>query len=284
MLLPMKKMNMLGVFKCIMLCLLLASYSNKTFSQNVLQGKVTDNNGKPLPFAHVYLTPLNDTSDVKTSELTDLNGAFLLDIKECAKEKHYIFVSSMGWKTIKDDIPLQYITDDLTVKIEMEEQINRLTEITVEENSVVQEMEKSVYSLSKLERKSAPSSLSLFNAIPVLNVNTANNTVSTHFGKGVKILLNGRNSSDKEILAIPQNEIVKIEHYHFPPARYASGNIAEVVNVITRENVEGGTIYTSLTNAVNTGYNDDMLFLNTTKATRRCVDDTIFRGAITRKK
>lgn len=59
---------------------------------------------------------------------------------------------------------------------------------------------------------------------------------------GVKLLLNGVESSKEELATIAKSDVDKINVYHTPPVRFAGMGVTSVVDVITKSNLRGGNV------------------------------------------
>jgi hypothetical protein len=133
-----------------------------------------------------------------------------------------------------------------------------LAEVTVTASSVSSFAEKSTYRLTAIDRQSSSNALDAMKLLPKLLVGMGDQLLTTR-GEQVKVLINGINANESDLLSIPPDNIARVEYYQTPPARYALMGIGAVINVITKENVVGGQVATSLQNAFTTGFGNDLL-------------------------
>lgn len=222
--------------------------------QNI-KGKVTDEDNKACAFVNVILLSPYDSTTVLYGVITDLQGNYVF--KNIKKNKYIISASMIGYETAKKQI--DYQGKELIQKIVIKSTSKFLDVVNVEANSVNKLVDKTVYNITPLEKKEAASSLNLLENIPKLNIDNIQKKVSVIGGGKVKILINGLNSAERDLLALKPSNVVKVEYYDMPPARYANSNIDAVVNIITKKNIEGGTITTNFQNAFFTGFGDDLL-------------------------
>lgn len=91
----------------------------------------------------------------------------------------------------------------------------------------------------------------------------------------VKILINGMNANEIELITIKPDHISKIEHFDIPPARYAE--YGSVINIVTKIREDGIALGGNLSTAFTTGFSNDMLYFKYNKGkTQIGVDYSLF--------
>ncbi|WP_321334084.1 outer membrane beta-barrel protein [uncultured Bacteroides sp.] len=134
----------------------------------------------------------------------------------------------------------------------------QLDEIEITAKTVEQFAGKKIYRFPAKDLEATRSTLDAMNLIPRLNVNM-DNRLSTKTGKSVKILINGINSSESDLSILPPSEIIRVEFYDNPPARFAMLGLGAVVNVITKRHTVGGSVGINLQNAFNALWGNDVV-------------------------
>lgn len=76
-------------------------------------------------------------------------------------------------------------------------------------------------------------------------------------GKAVKILINGIPSTPTDLSVISSENISKLDYYTQPPIQYTNMGLGAVINVITKEKHNGGSVGINTQNAVTTGFGNN---------------------------
>jgi len=229
-----------------------------TYSQNKITGKVYTNSDsieESVPFANIWLFDIKDTTQIKTATVSDLAGNYELD--KIPNGYYSINVSCIGFKPFSEKIKVGG-TDILGLNIELPNVINKLEGVDIIATRIQRSIDKVTYIVTDEDSKTTRNSLDLLNIIPSINIDNVNNTISSTGGKQIKLLLNGMNASERELIALCSEDIAKIEHYNMPPARFAS--YSAVVNVITKITEDGGIVGANIQHAVTTGFGNDMFY------------------------
>ncbi len=235
-------------------------FSINCYSQRDIKGYILSKSNQPVAFANVYITEKADTTHIISGGVTDLTGEFKLTAKW--DDQKILFASSLGYKLFSRALNE---LDSSHVIIRMENTDKLIGEVLITGSTVKREVDKTTYQPTINDRKNAYTSLSLIKIIPTLYTDEGNNKISTMSGESVKILINGRNADEIELSTLKPNQVVKIEHYTLPPARFSNSGAAEVINVLTKQAVEGGSVFTSLQHAFQTGYGNDVISLSYNK-------------------
>ncbi len=222
-----------------------------------ISGNVIDDNQQPVPFVSVVLLK-NDSTKEQKAELTDLKGSFIFENIKPAK--YNIILSSIGYKTKK--INIEYpVPDSVETIYVLTASVDSLKEVVVTGKKIQRYADKNVYLIPSQVRKTSTTAFETLRILPKITVDVVNKTITTAKGEEVKILINGINSDIVELQALKTSDIIRIEHYEIPGARYASDGVGSVINVITRQGIEGGVMFTDLQNAPAIGFGDDLVSL-----------------------
>ena len=144
------------------------------------------------------------------------------------------------------------------------EKTKEIQEIILKSQKKKQFADRAVYTFDKEALEKARYAKDLLRTLPELQLDPISNTLKSTKGGTSLFLINGIEASDMQIRSIQPANVVKVEYYDIPPARWA--NRADiVVNVITR-NPETGYIYgADVSSALNTGFVNGSAYANYTK-------------------
>ena len=133
------------------------------------------------------------------------------------------------------------------------EKTKEIQEIILKSQKKKQFADRAVYTFDKEALEKARYAKDLLRTLPELQLDPISNTLKSTKGGTSLFLINGIEASDMQIRSIQPANVVKVEYYDIPPARWA--NRADiVVNVITR-NPETGYVYgADVSSALNTGF------------------------------
>jgi hypothetical protein len=135
-----------------------------------------------------------------------------------------------------------------------------LDEVLVTANLLTVTAAKETRLFSALERERAATGLELMTNIPQLFLNNFNNKLTTINGKSLLILCDGKISDESDLIGLHPSEIVKVEYFPHPPARYLNIGVESVLHVITRRSKEkGGYVTANLKNGFTTGYGTNIV-------------------------
>jgi len=213
-------------------------------------------NNSVIPFANVLLFNLSDSNKIEYSCITDLKGQFLL--KEVKPETYKLLSSCLGYTDYSTVLTVQD-RKNFVFNIVLKEQSVNLNEVTVTANKVTRSIDKTTYIITPKETSKATTSLDLLEIIPSLNLNYMEETVTSGQKGSVKILINGINANEKELKSLKPEEIIKIEYFEMPLARFAS--YSAVVNVITEKNKNGVAAGFDAAHAFSTGFANDFAYI-----------------------
>ena len=238
----MRKWVKLGFIFLIGLFLSLEGFAQNSFR---ISGKVIEHKDKaayPIPSVTVSLWKADSTLVEGTA--SDGKGKFLL--KGIPAGDYFLKVSCIGYTSVH--IGLRGLKDDLeTGDIELVPEATALDEVAVEANSIVRKIDRMVVypSADAVKHSHNPYDLIANLMIPRLHVDRINKALESESGS-VQIRINGVKATQTEYLAIPAEDIKRIEVVDNPGIRYGDTGVGMVVDLIVKRRETGGVIYTQL--------------------------------------
>lgn len=124
--------------------------------------------------------------------------------------------------------------------------------------------DKAVYTFDKDALDKARYAKDLLNTLPELNVDPISNTIKSVKGGTTLMLINGVEATDNQIKSIKPQDVVRVEYFDIPPARY-SNRADQVVNLVTKNPENGYVFGTDLTSALSTGFVNGSAYANITR-------------------
>ncbi len=242
----MKRVNILFVVLCYTLC------SVSAWSQNTVKGIVKDSETHPVIGASVIIRSLQDTLNHKGC-ITDENGQFIIEKIESGKCS--IEISFIGYMDYRKEFELDKSLD--FGEIVLAENTLLLDEVVVTASMIKRFADKKEYKLTNIEKGQYSSALSALEHLPKIQV--IDQTVNSVDGKAVKILINGIPSTPTDLSVISPENISKIDYYTQPPIQYSNMGLGAVINVVTKEKQNGGSVGLNTQNAVTTGFGNNVV-------------------------
>lgn len=124
--------------------------------------------------------------------------------------------------------------------------------------------DRAVYTFDKEAMEKARYAKDLIQTLPELQLDPITNTLKSTKGGTTLFLINGIEATDMQIRSVAPAEVVKVEYYDIPPARWAT-RADVVVNLITRSTETGYVFGTDVSSALNTGFVNGSAYANFTK-------------------
>ena len=206
-----------------------------------IKGKVLDS-GQPFELANVVLQ--TQDSVFVTGVATDTKGGF--KIEKVTPGNYRLIVSAIGY--INNVIELQGFSKSVDLgEIVLEEETERLDEVTVTASNEVNKADRKVIFPNKQQLAVSTNGVNLLNALqlPHLEVSVLNNKVSLTTRESLQLRLNGVKVSEQDLMAVQPQDVIRIEYIENPGVRY--GNAGAVINYITRRHESGGAVALNLT-------------------------------------
>ncbi|WP_345991899.1 outer membrane beta-barrel protein [Chryseobacterium sp. Chry.R1] len=139
-----------------------------------------------------------------------------------------------------------------------------IQEVIIKSQRKKQFADKAVYTFDKAALEKARYAKDLLKTLPELQLDPVSNTLKSTKGGTSLFLINGIEATDMQIRSIAPSEVVKVEYYDIPPARWAT-RADTVINVITRSTETGYVFGTDVMTALNTGFVNGSAYANFTK-------------------
>ncbi|PXV69083.1 outer membrane beta-barrel protein [Dysgonomonas alginatilytica] len=233
---------------------ILATITSTLSAQQIkISGKIIDAvESTPIGFATVSLLK-QDSTFIKGVTSND-DGLFA--IPQVAKDTHLLSVSFLGYET--QVIELSKSEKDITVSdIALHPASIALNDITVTANSIIHKIDKDVILPTAAQLKSSISGISLLQnlMLPRVIIDQVNNVIKTSDGSEIQLRINGVIVSYSEILALIPQDIIRVEFHDNPGLRY--GDVAAVLDFITRRKSSGGSINAELMNNPFVGFGNN---------------------------
>lgn len=222
------------------------------WAQGWVRGVVVDSVNSPVAGASVRLYQEHDTSSRKGGT-TNRNGQF--ELEKIADGKYILNISFLGYEDYSTEIAVAGNTD--VGLIILKERPLDLDEVVVSASLVKRFADKKEYRLTSAEKSRYSSALSALEFLPKIQV--LDQSVSSVDGKAVKILINGIPSTPIDLSVISPEDIAKIDYYTQPPVQYSNMGLGAVINVVTREKRNGGSVGVNTQNAVTTGFGNNVV-------------------------
>lgn len=139
-----------------------------------------------------------------------------------------------------------------------------IQEVIVKAQRKKQFADKAVYTFDKEALERARYAKDLLQTLPELQLDPVGNTITSTKGGTILFLINGVEATDLQIRSVTPGEVVKVEYYDIPPARWAT-RADTVVNILTRSTETGYVFGTEVFSALNTGFINGSAYANYTK-------------------
>lgn len=120
------------------------------------------------------------------------------------------------------------------------------------------------YTFDKGALEKARHSKDLLTTLPELQLDPISNTVTSIKGGKILFLINGIEASDNQIKSIAPTNVVRVEYFDIPPARY-SQRADTVVNIVTKNPEVGYSYGADIISALATGFVNGSAYAGYTK-------------------
>lgn len=242
----MRRLKLIFLLLCSIVCTIPA------WAQHTVKGVVKDSREHSVTGASVVIRSKTDSLYYKGGT-TDNEGQFA--IEELKSGDYGLEISFLGYSNHYQDLKLDRTTD-LGI-IHLQESSMNLEEVVVTASMVKRFADKKEYRLTNVEKGQYSSALSALEFLPKIQV--LDQSVSSVDGKTVKILINGVPSTPTDLSVISPENIAKIDYYTQPPIQYSNMGLGAVVNVVTKEKQNGGSVGINTQNAVTTGFGNNVV-------------------------
>lgn len=234
--------------------IILATITSTLSAQQIkISGKIIDAvESTPIGFATVSLLK-QDSTFIKGVNSND-DGRF--SIPEVTKENLLLSVSFLGYET--QVIELTKPEKDITVSdIALHPASIALNDITVTASPIIHKIDRDVILPSTAQLKASISGISLLQnlMLPRVIIDQVNNVIKTSDGSEIQLRINGVIVSYSEVLALIPQDIIRVEFHDNPGLRY--GDVAAVLDFITRRKSSGGSLNAEVMNNPFVGFGNN---------------------------
>lgn len=139
-----------------------------------------------------------------------------------------------------------------------------IEEVILKSQRKKQYADRAVYTFDKEALDKARYAKDLITTLPELQIDPISNTLKSTKGGTTLFLINGIEASDMQIRSVQPAEVVRVEYYDIPPARWAT-RADQIVNIITRNPETGYVFGADTTTAFDTGFVNASAYGNYTK-------------------
>lgn len=139
-----------------------------------------------------------------------------------------------------------------------------IQEVILKSQRKKQFADKAVYTFDKEALEKARYAKDLLRTLPELQLDPVANTITSTKGGTTLFLINGIEATDMQIRSIAPSEVVKVEYYDIPPARWAT-RADTVVNILTKSTETGYVFGADVSAALNTGFVNGSAYADYTK-------------------
>ncbi len=195
-------------------------------------GRLMGTDNEPVAAATIFLMSPND-STVLTYAVADNQGRFTIP---CDRRDVIAKISCVGYKT-----KIERCKSFRLGTIIMEENTYQLSSLTVNADIQSEYSDRSVFLPTSRQKQHANGAIDLLNqmAIPMINVDPVNGSVSTNNKKKVTVFINMSEATEQDMEALNPEEVKSVEYLVNPiDPRYH--NLPYVVNINVKKIEYGG--------------------------------------------
>lgn len=232
------------MFNRLLFLFLALSFSNSTFSQNQIKGRIIDSlNNSPIDYASIGVYRSSDAKLIN-GKISDENGVFMIDGLKAGN--YYLKIDFIGYQTkLIKDINLNRSIDLGTVKLQGTQKM--LNEVTVsgDRTASINKIDKQVYRADQFDAAKGGTAIDVLKNMPSITVN-GEGDIRLRGSTGFLILVNGKPvQTDAATLLsqLPANAIENIELITAPSAKYDADGKSGIINITTKRGAGNGVSY-----------------------------------------
>lgn len=229
--------------------LLLCSIMSISAQSSQIKGVVKFSDESPA-IATLQLQNLNKEL-IKGVATNPETGAF--SINGVGRGEYILITSSLGYKS--DTMAIKEIKNNLDVGIiVLQSSEIALDQIVVTASAIKSFASKDHIIIPTAIKNSSSSGYDALKQLPQFTENIMSNKLETVDRKSIKILIDGMEAAEGDLMTLTPANILRLEYYSQPPIRYANMGLGAVINVITVANQAAGSSYMiNALNSVTTG-------------------------------
>jgi len=213
-----------------------------------LSGRIVDNTGAAVPFAHVLATAV-DSSASPSGTTTDDDGRFCFRL---LPGTYRLAVSSAGYERLamRCDVPAQGLQlGDVTLNAK------QLQAVTVTSQRVTEQVDRYVVLPKPEETAAAGRTIVLLDMLqlPGLKVDVALQQITIDGGPAI-LQIGGKEVPVTRLANLRADQIKRVEYSNNPGTRYLDRGITGIINIILKEREDGGSLMANGQSALTTGF------------------------------
>lgn len=139
-----------------------------------------------------------------------------------------------------------------------------IQEVILKSQRKKQFADKAVYTFDKEALEKARYAKDLLRTLPELQLDPVANSITSTKGGTTLFLINGIEATDMQIRSVAPSEVLKVEYYDIPPARWTT-RADTVVNILTKSTETGYVFGADVSAALNTGFVNGSAYADYTK-------------------
>ncbi len=218
-------------------CFLLFSLS--VFSQVTVTGNVKDTRGKSLEIAEIQFT--NATTKISKSEVTDVNGNFVITIET---GNYDLKIKQFGSILFEKKLEANKNIDLGTIQVDNAKKLDEITVVN-KKKLIERKVDRLVFNVANSIASQGLNGVDVLRSTPLLHVDERDG-ISIIGKSGLSIMINNKmiHLSGTELTnylqTLKSDNIAKIEVITTPPARYEAQGNSGIVNIILKKNANNG--------------------------------------------
>lgn len=232
-------------FFLLLLCYLMGLSNLAAKDLSRISGKITDQQGDPVPFANVTLISTQGKGLIDGA-VSDESGAFFIETVKSAQVQ--LVVSSIGYVSYSSE-PFSLapgLTRDFGT-IQIQDELTGLEEVTVQSSrpEIIVEPDKTTINVEGTVMAEGSNTLDVIGRSPGVFVDQ-DGTINLNGRTGVTVMINDRptymSAADLAnfLRSMPAENIKSIEVINNPPARFDAEGAAGVINIVLKKNSVDG--------------------------------------------
>ncbi len=226
------------------------------YAQNIrINGFVTDTELKaPAEFANVVLQTTD--SAFVTGVTTDEKGRFQLN--GFSAGSYRLLISTIGYTTNVTE--LEGLTQSINLgELFLRPEAIELESVTVTASNIINHADRKVIFPNQKQLESSTNGINILQSmmLPRILVNPLTNEIKSMDEGQIQLRINGVEVSNRELMALQPQDILRIEFLENPGLRY--GNASIVLNYITRRHDSGGSLSIDLSDSPDLNFTTNMV-------------------------
>jgi hypothetical protein len=209
-----------------------------------IRGFILNPDKQPVMYSTVML--LNEDSVLVKGAFSQEDGSYT--IENIIPGKYFVFIRNIEFKHwISDTLMLRNNEKIVMEPIFLEYTSNQLQEVTISADKAIVEtrVDRMVLNIANMTNAGG-NALEVLERSPGILINRFSKTISMFGKEGVVVMINGKISRMSQDAVVQMLEgmnvanIERIELIHTPPANFEAEGNAGILNIVLKNNIEGG--------------------------------------------